>query len=61
MEEKKKFDKRKYDIEYIKTHKKQFRVDLNIKEYDELEALLLKKNITKTQFLRNSIEYLKKS
>ncbi len=61
MEDKKKFDKRKYDIEYIKTHKKQFRVDLNIKEYDELEALLLKKNITKTQFLRNSIEYLKKS
>ena len=61
MEDKKKFDKRKYNIEYIKTHKKQFRVDLNIKEYDELEALLLKKNITKTQFLRNSIEYLKKS
>lgn len=61
MEEKKKFNQTKYVREYIKTHKKQFRVDLNIKEYEELEELLLKKNITKTQFLRNSIEELKKS
>lgn len=61
MEEKKKFDKRKYDIEYIKTHKKTFKVDLNISEYEELEKILLNKNLTKAKFLRDSIENLKKS
>ncbi len=60
MKKEKKFDKSKYDIEYIKTHKKQFRVDLNISEFDELCALLTKRNLTKTQFLRNAIEELKK-
>ncbi len=61
MEEKKKFDKRKYDIEYRKKNKKSFQVDLNISEYEELEKLLLKKNLTKAQFLRNCIDILKKS
>lgn len=56
----KKFDKRKYDIEYIKTHKKQFRVDLNLSDYNDLEILLKTKNLTKSQFLRNAIEELKK-
>lgn len=61
MEEKKKFDKRNYDIEYRKKNKKSFQVDLNISEYEELEKLLLKKNLTKAQFLRNCIDILKKS
>lgn len=61
MEKKEKFDKRKYDIEYIKTHKKQFKVNLNIDEFDNLEILLKKKNLTKVQFLRNAIEELKKN
>lgn len=61
LEEKKKFDQTKYITEYRKKHKKQFNVDLNIDEYNELEKLLKKCNITKAQFLRNSIEELKKS
>ncbi len=56
----KKFDKRKYDIEYRRIHKKQFRVDLNLSDYNDLEVLLKTKNLTKSQFLRNSIEELKK-
>lgn len=58
--DKKKFDKRKYDIEYIRTHKKQFRVDLNILEFNELDVLLKERNLSKTQFLRNAIKELKK-
>ena len=56
----KKFDKVKYDIEYIRTHKKQFRVDLNILEFNELDVLLKEKNLSKAQFLRNAIKELKK-
>ncbi len=55
-----KFDKKKYDIEYINTHKRHLNVKLNIKELEELEELLKKKNMTKVQFVRNAIEELKK-
>ncbi len=57
----KKFDKQQYDIDYRKRFKKQFNVDLNIEEYNELNDLLTKHNLTKVQFLRNAISSLKKS
>ena len=60
MEEKKKFDKRKYDIEYIKTHKKQFKVNLDNAFYDSLDLLLKEKGITKVDFVKNAYEELKK-
>ncbi len=61
MEQKKeKFDKKKYDIEFHKKNYKVFKVDLKIKEFDDLECLLIKNNLTKSQFLRNAIEELKK-
>ncbi len=56
----KKFDKRKYDIEYIKTHKKQFKVNLDNDVYDELNNLLKEKNITKVDFVKNAFKELKK-
>lgn len=57
--ENKKFDKSKYDMEYIKTHKKKFSTDLNISEYEELNKILKEKNMTKAQFIRNYFEILK--
>lgn len=56
----KKFDKRKYDIEYIKTHKKQFKVNLDNDVYDELVSLLKEKDITKIDFVKNAFKELKK-
>lgn len=50
------FDKVKYDNNY---RKKQFNIDLNIDEMEEVEILLKKHNLTKVQFLRNSIKQLK--
>lgn len=55
----KNFDKVQYDNNYRKKHKKQFNVDLNNDEMVELEELLKKHNLSKVQFLRNSIEKLK--
>lgn len=60
MEKKNKFDKSKYDIEYIKTHKKQFKVNLDNSLYDELDNLLKQKGITKVSFVKNAFEELKK-
>lgn len=60
MEDKKKFDKRKYDIEYIKKHKKQFKVNLDISFYDELDELLKERKITKVDFIKNAFIELKK-
>ena len=54
------FDKKKYDIEYNKLHKKQFKVNLNIEEYNILCELLKLKNLSKVQFVRNALEELKK-
>lgn len=56
----KKFDKNKYDIEYKKRFYSQFKVDLKKEEKEELDKLLIEKNLTKSQFLRNAIEELKK-
>lgn len=53
------FDKAKYDIEYKKKNKKQFKVELNLNEMDELNELLKKYNLTKIQFVRNAIIDLK--
>lgn len=60
MEKEKKFDSNKYKQEWAKKNKKQFRVDLNIDEYEELCILLNEKKISKAQFLRDSIKELKK-
>lgn len=54
------FKKIQYDIEWRKKNKKQFKVDLNISEYEELCDLLNKKGLTKVDFVRKSFEELKK-
>lgn len=54
------FDQNKYIQEYRKEHKKQFNVDLNKDEYEELVKLLEEKGMTKVEFIRKSIEWLKK-
>jgi hypothetical protein len=54
------FNKKQYDIEYKKKKKKQFKVDLNIDEYEELEKLLKAKGMTKVQLVREGLERLKK-
>lgn len=56
----KEFNQKKYIQEYIKEHKKQFKVDLNIDEYNELKELLKKNNLSNVQFVRNAIAELKK-
>lgn len=60
MEKEKKFNATAYKLQWAKEHKKQFKVDLNIEEYNLLNDLLTKKRITKAQFLRTAIEELKK-
>ena len=54
------FNQNKYIQEYRKNKKKQFNVDLNKDESEELEKLLKEKELTKVQFIRNAIEELKK-
>lgn len=62
MEEKKeKFNKKKYDIEYRRTHKQRLAVDLSFDEMKELNELLVSLNMTKSQFVKNAINDLKKS
>lgn len=55
------FNQNKYIQEYRKNKKKQFNVDLNKDEAEELEQLLKEKELTKAQFIRNAIEELKKT
>lgn len=55
------FNQSKYIQEYRKNKKKQFNVDLNKDEAEELEQLLKEKELTKVQFIRNAIEELKKT
>ena len=55
------FNQSKYIQEYRKSKKKQFNVDLNKDEAEELEQLLKEKELTKVQFIRNAIEELKKT
>ncbi len=57
---KEKFNQKKYIIEWNKKNKKQFKVNLNIPEYEELKELLKKNNLSNVQFIRNAIEELKK-
>ena len=52
-------NKVKYNIEYRKKHKKQFSVDLNIQEYNDLVELLQAANLTKVGFIRKYIPILK--
>lgn len=54
-----KFNKKDYDNNYRKIHYKQFKADLKLEEFKELEELLKKYNLTKIQFLRNAIIALK--
>ena len=54
------FNQNKYIQEYVKIHKKQFKVDLNIDEHKELKELLKQHNLSNVQFVRNAIEDLKK-
>ena len=53
------FNQNKYIQEYVKLHKKQFKVDLNKDEYETLKELLQKHNLSNVQFVRNAIEELK--
>lgn len=53
------FNKKEYDVHYRKKHKKQFNIDLNLEEHEELTELLKLNNLTKVQFIRNAIEDLK--
>lgn len=53
------FNQNKYIQEYIRLNKKQFKVDLNIDEYQELKELLKKNNLSNVQFVRNAINNLK--
>lgn len=56
----KKFDKKNTNRIGQRNIKKQFKVDLNINEYNELCDLLEQKQITKVNFVRNAINELKK-
>ncbi len=57
--EKEKFNQSKYIQEWTKLHKKQFKVDLNIQEYEELKNLLKENNLSNVQFVRNALNDLK--
>ena len=54
-----KFNQSKYIQEYNKEHYKTFKVDLKIKEFEELEKILKKAKLTKAEFLRQSIKEYK--
>ena len=58
--DKKKFNQKEYIKNFHKQYYLQFKVDLKKEEKEELDKLLLEKNLTKSQFLRNAIEELKK-
>ena len=53
------FNKSQYDMEYRKKHKKQFNVDLNIEEHEEITNFLKSKNITRVKFVRDAFKELK--
>ncbi len=57
--EKKKFDKVKYDIEYRKTHYKKFVADLKKEDMRILENYLKKNNMTKKEFIMKAINKIK--
>ena len=49
----------KADKEEKKKHKKAFNTDLNIDEYEEMQKLLEKHNMTKVNLVRYAIKKLK--
>lgn len=53
------FDKKKYDLEYQKKYRRQFKAVLKPEEVDELNALLEKNGINKAQFVRMAANVLK--
>ena len=53
------FNKEVYDREFKKKNYKQFKVDLPIKEKDDLDDMLKMYNISKSEFLKNSIKKFK--
>lgn len=53
------YNQKEYTQQYNKEHYKTFKVDLKKEELEELNKLLLKRNLTKAQFLRNAIDTLK--
>lgn len=61
------FDKKEYNRKYMKEKRekgniKQFKVDLTINEFEELEDLLKENNYkTKTAFLKDAIKKLLKN
>ena len=55
------FNKKEYDIEYMKKNKRQFKVDLNIEEYEKLDRLLKEKGMTKVQLVREGLARLEKT
>ena len=58
--EQEKFNQSKYIQEWNKQNKKQFKVNLNIPEYEELKNLLKENNLSNVQFVRNALNELKK-
>lgn len=56
----KKFNKREYDYNYRLKHYKEFRCYLSIDEFNFLNNLLNQKKLSKSDFVRNAIEELKK-
>lgn len=60
IENKKSFDKIKYNNLYNKIHNKQFNCSLKIEEYDEICNFLKFHNINKSQFIREAYKHLKK-
>lgn len=57
--EKEKFNQSKYIQEWNKQNKRQFKVNLNIPEYEELKKLLKENNLSNVQFVRNALNDLK--
>lgn len=55
-----KFDQKKYIQNYQNEHYSIFKVKLKKEEKKELDELLKKANLNQAQFLRNSINELKK-
>ncbi len=59
MKNKETFNQSKYIQNWKKEHKKQFKVDLNIDEYSELDQMLKTLKIEKASFLRKAIKNFK--
>lgn len=53
------FNQKEYIKEYKKNHKRQFKVELNKDEHNELKELLKSRNLTNVQFVRNAMQDLK--